>query len=788
LAVALFAVAAAQDPPPAKPAPPETTAELPAFDAMPLPSVEELLSDRRRDWVVLKDGKVIVVEPVYPRPKTLTKIQEERDAILADPKQKFTEEAKFKLRELTRLPVTLSGGEAGESPEYLIEIRLIDRIAHHEDLMLRKADELVEAGDLRPAFELLFVVARRYPNWAGLDERRTRIAEAETDKALRDGRGERAFALVTDLYEQRPTTEAAVRLLGRVADALIGPHVASGDFREARFFLRRVAELDAKHPAVATWTDRLTATARDRLAAARAASSAGDDPRAAALADEAALAWPGSEGLRAEHARLTARYPRLRVGVPRVAPESPAALPTAADLRTARLTHADLFELDRFETLPSYRSVYFERWEPTDLGRRARFRLRPGLPAWAARPPLAATDVVATLAARLRPDAAGYDARFADVVGALRVLGPEEFEILFDRIPLRTETALTRPPALAGGRAATRDETFLRFREDRRADGRTVYRRARPETGDGPRHLAELVEVPYPNYEEAARALDRGEVGMLAEVPAWDVPRLRADKRFHVVPLAPPATHLLQFHPSSRPLESGELRRALAAAVDRTDLLRIVAGEGGETAGRPVSALWPSTHPGYDPLVTPRTQDLPLALALTLAAKQAAGGRLPELVFVAPEESPAREAAASIAAAWKRIGLSVRLVGYEELKPGEPWDIAYRALPVADPAAELAPLLTLDPAARLEAFADLPDWLRQRLVDLERAGDPATANAALIDLHRLLDADVRAVPLIEADRFVVTRGPIAGLRDRPVDVYQQAERWVPPPLYPEDVR
>src|SRR5687768_4931744 len=67
----------------ATPAQPEAT--LPRLEEVPLPETEALLSDTRRDWVVLQDGRVLIVEPVFPRPNTLAKIDAERDALLADP-------------------------------------------------------------------------------------------------------------------------------------------------------------------------------------------------------------------------------------------------------------------------------------------------------------------------------------------------------------------------------------------------------------------------------------------------------------------------------------------------------------------------------------------------------------------------------------------------------------------------------------------------------------------------------------------------------------------------------
>lgn len=779
--------ATSEDGPPGESAPAESPAaeeteeaQLPRAADVPLPSAEELLAGPRRDWVVLKDGRLLVVEPVFPRPDTLEKMQAERNAILDDANRRASPAGKARLDQLLRLGVFLP--DEGVSAEYRIRLDNIERIVHHEELMLQRVDRLVDEGDALKAFELLFVVARTDPNWPGLDERQVRVTLVEASRLIEADAGERAMTLLEPLYERKPPPDGAAALLGRAADLLVGSPTEAEDYRRARAALSRVRAVDSGHPAVEKWAGRLAGIARSLRDEAERVATAGDEATAAGLVETAARAWPTLGGLKQTHARLTRRYQRLTVGVPGVAPATPGAVGSLRDERVSRLAAADLFEVDAFEALPSFRSVYFERWEPTDLGRRARFSLRPALPAWAARPALTASEVTALLGERLRPGGPAFDARFADLVRALRPLGPYEFEVVFSRPPLRTESALARPPAFGGDDAAA---LLRRFVEAERSDGRVAYRRAVPERSDD-RHLAEVVEVGFPSYEKAAQALDRGEVRMLAEVPAWDAPRLAADKRFVVTRLAVPVTHVLQFHPASAPLKSTELRRALASSADAAAMLRTLTGVQKEEVGRLVTAPYPSTHRGYDPIVEPRVADLPLALALTLASEKAFGGSLPELVFAAPAEQPGRGLAETLARTWKRVGLPVRLVTFDELGPDGRWDVAYRELTVPDPAAALAPLITLDPTGDVARLADLPDWLRQRLLDLERAGDAATAEEILIDLHRLLYADVRCVPLFEIDRFTAARGVIEGLPERPVTVYHNAERWTVLPDYPEE--
>src|ERR1700712_4195718 len=85
----LLVTAIAQDEPP-KPGQPRPNKEreadseepLPKYDEMVLPSAEELLRSKPFDWIVLKNLKVLVVEPVSPRPDALAKMHSEYDRYL----------------------------------------------------------------------------------------------------------------------------------------------------------------------------------------------------------------------------------------------------------------------------------------------------------------------------------------------------------------------------------------------------------------------------------------------------------------------------------------------------------------------------------------------------------------------------------------------------------------------------------------------------------------------------------------------------------------------------------
>ena len=74
-----------QNPQPQNPEPPPEVSpaeeKLPKYEDMEIPSVQQLLLESPVDWIRLKvSDEVIVCEPVYPRPDTLKKLQQQGEA------------------------------------------------------------------------------------------------------------------------------------------------------------------------------------------------------------------------------------------------------------------------------------------------------------------------------------------------------------------------------------------------------------------------------------------------------------------------------------------------------------------------------------------------------------------------------------------------------------------------------------------------------------------------------------------------------------------------------------
>ena len=110
------------------------------------------------------DRTVIVVSLLEDRPDTLKKIADAYAKLEAS-KPKYNDERRertARLENLKKLSVKLPGNSV---QEISLPISTIDHIILFEELMLRRADESLNGGDIRTAYELVLRVENRFPTW-----------------------------------------------------------------------------------------------------------------------------------------------------------------------------------------------------------------------------------------------------------------------------------------------------------------------------------------------------------------------------------------------------------------------------------------------------------------------------------------------------------------------------------------------------------------------------------------------------------------------------------------------
>lgn len=770
---------------------------LPTLEEMVLPSAGDLLTKPARDWIVLNTGGVLAVESVSPRPNTLAlrlelleAKEEERRKLPLDQRDAITAEI-LQLGDFYVLMPDLPG-----SPEYKFPLRRIVQIIHHEDLILRRMNLLLDEGDINTALELLTRLRKTYPDWPGLEEAYHRLLFVDASQRVAKGDAAGSLMLLDDLLTLDPTRGGLKELAGQAIEILTEAAINREDYLAAQFYLNWLQKRIPDDPIFTRFTGQLRERVLELIALADQASQAGDFKQATIKMEEAVKIWSRTPELRAPHRIHTQRFQRLRVGVVDRPGETEAYFArSAADDRQAQLTSMNLFEIDRLrDGTAYYRTRFFDEWEPSDLGREMHFKLKQYRQPSEMQAIVSVTDIVTLLGKRLDPLDPEYDERFATYVESIQVQSPLEFSLKFRRVPARIEPLLAQIPV----RPVDETEAIGPVTDpggftlvDSTAEEIT-YARKLPEPDGLPKyHVAEVVEQRYENFEKAAQGLQRGEVSLLPDVPDWIIRRMQADEQFmkeyFVNQYLVPETHLLQFNPASVALRSRELRTALAYAVDRPKLLKEVVLRDAKMAhGRVVTTPFYSGSPGRNIQIQPRRYDLSAAFAMLLASRKQLSTGIPPLNMIVSPDPVARDAAQEIVTVWTKLGLQVTLIQADDPAP-QSWDIIYRTVRMAEPLVEIWPFLAIQDRAQLSDLDHFPDWLKQELVQLDRTSDQSRAITAMQTLHRHLSRDTSVFPLWEIDKFMVIRKNIQGFPERPVHAYDRIDQWTVDPWFQTDL-
>ncbi|MDB4731347.1 ABC transporter substrate-binding protein [bacterium] len=761
--------------------------QLPTIEEIALPSVQDLLTKTPMDWIVLNTGGVLTVEALVPRPNTLEArdeevklLEAERQKTPANQRQRFIDE----LNDLKSLNVTLPNVQG--NPEFKLPIRQIVEIIHHEDLVIRRINELLKENKIDPALELLSRLRQNWDTWPGMDEAQVAIIFTDAKKRIEEGNAANSLMLLDEVYRLNKGYLPLPNQTGIAIRQLLEKAFAKEDYQEAQFYLNWISQRFTDHPVYQEFSQQLFDKSQDLLVKADQSSQASEYKIASELVDEAARIWPRHQDLRGPHRTHFERFQRLKVGVVDLPGNSDAYFALSpAELRQQRVTKLTLFELDRLrDGTAYYRTRFFDEWEPTDLGREMRFTLKQFRQPYEMQAVLTTAEIVPLILNRLDENHPDYDERLSAYVSSVEIHSPMEFSLTFSRVPPRIE------PLLASVVVKVADEKLQEellsdpggFQTSHQDDTKITYTRKLPEPDGLPKyHVAEIIELKYDSYEKAAQGLVRGDVSLLPNLPDWIIRRMLDDeefmKEYFIVPFQLPETHLLQFNPESKPLRNRELRTALAYAVNRDKLLKeIVLRDPAATNGKIVTSPFLSSNPGRNILVEPRRYDLSAALAMVMASQKQLKEGLPQLTMIVAPGPIEEEVAREIVAVWKKIGIEVKLVLANEPRPEE-WDLIYRSVQMVEPLVEIWPFLTIEERARLDDLKKYPDWLKQELVQLDRTSDQSRAISAMQTLHRHLWSNTAVFPLWELQRFMVVRKNVQGYPKNIMHCYDQVDRW-----------
>jgi ABC-type transport system substrate-binding protein len=243
------------------------------------------------------------------------------------------------------------------------------------------------------------------------------------------------------------------------------------------------------------------------------------------------------------------------------------------------------------------------------------------------------------------------------------------------------------------------------------------------------------------------------------------------------------------FNPRTVALRDGQFRRALSLALNREELIPNTILKGiHEPLVRPASSPFPTSSYGHNRLLAEPMFDPQRAAVLSLTARKQRGGDLPVLRLSCPPDPAIQDAATQMIEAWRRVGITVRLIDNStgSADQADDWDMVYRVSRIVEPLTEFWPMLTLQPDATVESLKPLPERMRRQLLELDRSIDWTSATKLIHRIETELLIEARYIPLWEEDEFFVSRRQLVGLPVKLINAFHDVERWTLQSWYPTE--
>lgn len=676
--------------------------------------------------------------------------------------------------------------------KYEIAWRSIVKVELFEEMVVNKAEELIQAGQIEEANEYLQFLEQTYPRVRGL-------ATAGEDCLLAEAKGlhrakdyENALAVLLELHRRNPRRAEAEKALAVTIDPLVAQRVAEQNYTAARGLIRTLAARYPEQAVVTKWEGQWKAEAGEAIRQSRAAFDAGDLRKADDAFRRALQLWPDLPEARALGEALYAKYTRVRVGVTSVAGVyEPGRLHDWAARRTFRLLYRTLMEF--FGPGPEGGRYYCPvgQMKIEDLGLRLVFQLRPGMRWSSGEATLTGQELARQLLAMTDPRDPGYQPEWADVVESISPQSVQTVIVDLRRPFVRPEALLQAvlvPREAVGVKPPLTNGPYLpgpRTDEEIRFLANPQYSLA------GPRQPKEIVERFFRRGAQAAAALQRREIDLLDRVNPWDLDRLKSREGLVVEPYAAPLVHCLVPNKRKPLMAHRAFCRALVYALRREAILKNLLG-GKEVAGcqvvsGPFSPGTTANDPldyAYDTAIAPRPYEPRLAIALgevglreVLKKSGKEARTMTKLVLAHPPHEIAQAACKSIARQLEIVGITVTL---KELPPGalapmpDDVDLLYAELAMWEPLVDARRLL-----AENSLSGGCSPYMSQALSQLQQAVEWLDVGARLRQIHRIACDDVAVIPLWQwTDHFAYHRS-LKGVGKRPAVLYQNVEQWQP---------
>jgi tetratricopeptide (TPR) repeat protein len=713
-----------------------------------------------------------------------------------------------------------------DRPQRLYECawRHIVRVRLYEQMILTEAESLAAKGNFNEAFEFYEFLQRNYAKTPQLNESfdgflyKNALAEAKLQNF------EGAFPLLYELAERNPQYPNLDRALEAVGTRVIEQRLADERFASARAAIALVRKkfADTPLPKVERLRAQLMGEATKLRDAAQQNLASNQLRAAQRAARQAITVWPDLEGLAALNRQIDAKYPLVFAGVLQSsATATGGLLDDWASRRTARMLVRQPVELIGFSVDGGIYRSPLGGISRDDTGLRWSIQLRSNIPLDNDQQ-LTGHDLARVLLTQQPANVANRQWQAA--LQSVAVNQVFSVRMTMNRALVRPERLLEAADVFATpwpGKNLPPAPPWVR----------PYYVPSEGQTGGAemrylvePAYFAntnlmpqEVVEVHFPDPDDAVSALRRGEIDVLDRVPPWAVASLANQPEIVVDRYLIPTVHALLPHPKSKPAANRNLRRAILYGLARQAILdRALLGGRTEPGSQVVSGPFVAGASfddamgyGSNPNIVPVPWEPRMAIALlAIATKElepaddepAAAqpsetaddkkseddaeedeSSLPKpvakslrLVIAHPPEPIAALACASIVGQLGMIGIEVELLPLTGAATDEPptYDFRYAELAAWEPAVDARRLLGED-----GVVGACSPYLSIALAKLDAAQNWREVRERLAEVHRLVAGEMTIIPLWQTVNHFAYRRGSAEVGAQPVSLYQYIETW-----------
>ena len=417
---------------------------------------------------------------------------------------------------------------------------------------------------------------------------------------------------------------------------------------------------------------------------------------------------------------------------------------------------------------------------------------------------VSSVDLARALTDSVEPTSPRFSARWLDLLDRVDTPDESHVEIRLTRATLKPGAWLLGPigPAHGGGdgRVVTRNggralvvDGPYRWASAHRDRAELT---APDSVGGEPVKVRRIKEVRLPSARQTLGAFRRGEVALIEHVALDRVALLATTPDVKVGRYTQPRLHRIALDGRTPALKNRRLRRGLSYAIDRKALLEeTLLHRPADDKNAVSDGIFAKGDYADAPGVEPLGHDAILARALVAAARKELGGDALKLAFDYPATPEAQSVAPKLVAMFTRAGVEIMAKEWpesvleSELRSGRRFDLAYRASPCDEPAADAGALISpaYDAAPSVNPLAAVAsDRILQLLIQLERAPEWPTAKGLAIQIDRESRDELPILPLWQVEEHYAWHVRLKGPKDTARRLYDGIESWEIEPWFAKD--